>query len=448
MRRILFALVVAFVSVIDGARANTLPTGWQAQNLEPVGYTQIEGGRAFKLSIRRVGSRWYLFVGQQSSAYGRGGFTVVDVTDAANPRQIRFIEIPNANGQLTMHGDLLIVGSQMPFAPPEVGGSPAYPFRGSAVAENDLATLWDVRDPRRPRRLSAWRGAGWGTHRNTYPGGRYAYMSAWVAGYHGQSVLQILDVSNPRRPRVAGTWWRPGQRDDETPREDLPLGFHGPVTISEDGRTLMTGYTPGLLNLDISDIEHPRVIGELIFSPLDMSGTQAIHTAIPVGGGFVHVNTEIGPPGCDTASLPWAALVDNRDPAHPRLVSHYPRPAPPEGAEYRTFCDKDGRFGPHNVNAEIHLPDAVAPGQLIYMTYFNAGLRVYDIADPYFPRETGWFLPEIGAFAQGMRGPEDVIVDTRGNVFTSMGRERGIWVLRYTGPAPGATREIGAPQTH
>ena len=90
---------------------------------------------------------------------------------------------------------------------------------------------------------------------------------------------------------------------------------------------------------------------------------------------------------------------------NPRLVSYYPRPRPPEGAPYASFCAKGGRFGPHNVNAEIHSPDAQAPGELIFMTYFTAGLRVFDISDPNVPFETGWFLPDIGPWSEGLRGP-------------------------------------------
>jgi hypothetical protein len=40
-------------------------------------------------------------------------------------------------------------------------------------------------------------------------------------------------------------------------------------------------------------------------------------------------------------------------------------PVPPKGAPYKNFCEKGGRFGPHNVNQEIHLPDVEKPGNLI-----------------------------------------------------------------------------------
>jgi hypothetical protein len=56
-----------------------------------------------------------------------------------------------------------------------------------------------------------------------------------------------------------------------------------------------------------------------------------------------------------------------------------PTPVPPKDVPYTDFCDKGGRFGPHNTNLEYHLPDVEKQGDLIYLTYFNAGLRLYDI---------------------------------------------------------------------
>ena len=117
-------------------------------------------------------------------------------------------------------------------------------------------------------------------------------------------------------------------------------------------------------------------------------------------------------------------------PAHHRVV----------GKPYKNFCEKGGRFGPHNVNQEIHLPDVEKPGSLIYLTYFNAGLRVYNIRDPRLPVETGWFIPPAPASNAGVRPrdgvstqTEDVLVDTRGNIFVT-DKNWGLWVLRYSGP--------------
>ena len=43
--------------------------------------------------------------------------------------------------------------------------------------------IWDISDPENPRQLSHWKTGSTGTHRNSYPGGRDAYLSAAMPGY-------------------------------------------------------------------------------------------------------------------------------------------------------------------------------------------------------------------------------------------------------------------------
>ena len=437
---LLVAITAAWPGVALGADAGSapesLPQGWTADRVTPVGYLRVGGARTFKLGLREAGGRWYLFVAEGLAGRENGTFAVVDVTDPGNMRVIKRVDVPYASGQLTLHGDLLIVGRQpTPWAPPETGGSMEYPFRGSPVEERPLASLFDLSDPGQPEQLSEWIAPGFATHRNGYPGGPYAFMSAWVPGYRGQSVLVILDVSDPKEPREAGRWWLPGQAENE--EESLPPpGFHGPAYLHPDGRSLTLGYTPALVNLDISDPASPKLIGRLDFSPLAPVGTQAIHTAAPIGNGHFLVSTEPSAPGCDNESLSFAAIVDNRDLAQPRLVSYLPRPVPDKASGLASFCGKEGRFGPHNTNTETHQEAAQDPDGLVYLTYFNAGLRIFDVSDPRQPHEVGWFLPAIGPWSEHFRGPEDVIVDTRGNVFVSDGRAAGIWALRMQEGAP------------
>jgi hypothetical protein len=66
------------------------------------------------------------------------------------------------------------------------------------------------------------------------------------------------------------------------------------------------------------------------------------------------------------------AMVDINDPAKPKLASIFPTPAPPPDAPYTDFCEKGGRFGPHNTNILQQSPDVEKQADLIYLTYFNA----------------------------------------------------------------------------
>ena len=310
--------------------------------------------------------------------------------------------------------------------------------------------LWDISNPTLPRKLSEWNGGANGSHRNSYPGGRYAYLATSLPGYDG-NVLVILDVSDPEHPKQAGLWAQPGQKAGE-PKPALAPGFHGPANISPDGKMIATGFTPDIVNLDITDISQPQLIGRLTMTPpFIYAGAQSIHTVLPLWDRkLLYASSEAMAAGCSKDALNFAAFIDNQDLAKPRLTAMFPVPRPPAGAPYRDFCQKGGRFGPHNTNQEIHNPDVEKPGNLLYIAYFNAGLRVFDISDPQLPTETGWFMPPerpdapqtAGAHASPINWTEEVAVDTRGNIYIDDDKW-GVFILRYRGPgqpSPTASR--------
>ena len=103
----------------------------------------------------------------------------------------------------------------------------------------------------------------------------------------------------------------------------------------------------------------------------------------------------------------------------------------------RNFCERPGRFGPHNQHQPQNQSVLWQDEDLVFVTYFNAGLRVFDIRDERAPKEVGWFvapdpevrrgpLPQSGLATQS----EDVVVDARGNIFVS-DKNHGVYILRY-----------------
>jgi hypothetical protein len=429
--RRLFLAAAAMALLAAPALADPIPKGWEARNMHPIGYSDLNGRDAFKLAIRHVGDHWYLYMGHLWSH----GWSIVDVTDPTHPKYVKFIPGPDNTWtiQMTLHDNLMITALQK--SAPGWGNDMSKPF-------DEGVLVWDISDPVNPVQLAHWKTGDTGTHRNSYPGGKYAYLSAGMPGYNG-NILVILDVSDPKNPKEAGRWWMPGQKaDDPEPHFGPPFGFHGPANISPDGRLASMGYAPAVVNLDISDIAHPRLIGKLVMSPPFISaGSQSLHTVLPLWDRkLLYANSEASAEDCDTDALNYAGLIDNKDPAKPRLISLFPLPLPPKDAPYKDFCQKGGRFGPHNTNQEIHLPDVEKPGNLIYLTYFNAGLRVFDIKDPHLPVETGWFIPPQPTKRRGpqphtklVNQTEDVLVDTRGNLYVD-DKQWGLWVVRYTGP--------------
>ncbi len=426
------ALALAIFLGHGAALADQMPSGWQAENMQPIGFSGLDGHPgAFKLAIKQVNGHWYLYMGHSFNE----GWSILDVTNPRDPKYVKFIPFHGPKNVLTsqvsLHGNILVTAVNSATKRPDMGAA---------------ALFWDISDPTNPKQISQWVAGQRGSHRDSYPGGKYAYLAASVPGFRWY-ILQILDISDPYHPKEAGRWWQPGQKDSDPPPQTA-IGFHGPANVSPDGKMISTGFTPDVINLDITDIAHPRLIGRLQMTPPFASvGPQSVHTVLPLWDRkLLYASSEAMASGCDTDALSFAALIDNKDPSKPRLISMFPVPRPPKNAPYKDFCDKGGRFGPHNVSQEIHAPDVAKPGNIMYVTYFNAGLRAFDISDPHLPTEVGWFIPperpgapvRTGPHASPINWTEDVLVDTRGNIYITDDKW-GVWILRATGPAEPAT---------
>ena len=407
------------------AQADPIPPGWQASGLEVVGFTGLDGKPgAFKLAIKHArNDRWYLYAGHSFDQ----GWSIIDVTDPAKPRYVKFIpyatpEKDVLTAQLTLHEDILITAIDK-------------------VSKVDPAIIiWDISDPENPKRISQWKGGEGGSHRNTYPGGKYAYLSTFAEGYQGRGhEVVILDMTDPKAPKQVGVIAQPGQKVGETLPKDHAPGFHGPVNISPDGKMASFGFTPDVVNVDVSDPANPKFIGKLTMTPPFMyAGNQSVHTVLPLWDRqILFASSEASKGGCDKDGMNWAAFIDNKDPAHPRLMSLFPNPRPPKDAPYKNFCYKEGRFGPHNTVMEQHNPDVHPISNVLYVTWFNAGLRAFDISDPYQPEERAWFLPPDDPHPKDHGGPhasktnwmEDVAQDSRGFIYAD-DDHFGIWILR------------------
>ena len=50
--------------------------------------------------------------------------------------------------------------------------------------------------------------------------------------------------------------------------------------------------------------------------------------------------------------------------------------------DHRVYAQA-GRFGAHNIHENVPLPTAWRSDQIVLGTFFNGGLRAYDISNPY-----------------------------------------------------------------
>ncbi|HEV3010644.1 MAG TPA: hypothetical protein VGX52_16575, partial [Burkholderiales bacterium] len=162
----------------------SLPPGTAlSRNVEAVGYLPLQDKPAFKMALHKAGARWYWYCAH----LWESGWSIVEVTDPAKPRFVRFIAGPPNTWTLQLQiADGLMVTS-MERIPDGWGGTPGMP-------NGEGFYIWSLEDPENPRRLGHYRTGGDGTHRNYYAGGRYVHTTALPKGYQGH-IYQIVDIA-------------------------------------------------------------------------------------------------------------------------------------------------------------------------------------------------------------------------------------------------------------
>ncbi len=317
---------------------------------------------------------------------------------------------------------------------------PGWGLDPNGPAPEEGVLVWDVADPVRPALLGRWRGGGNGSHRNFYAGGRYVHATASKKGWRGKFYV-ILDIDDPSRPVEVGSWWLPGQKEgEETPERyrGKLVDLHGPPYVVGD-RVYCPWSSAGLVILDISDIAKPRKVSQLDVNP-PLGSRIALHTVVPSRDPKrLIVNSEALRERCDEP-VNFAGVVDVSNEAEPRLISLFPTPEAPAGYPARDFIDKGGRFGPHNQHHHQGADCLMPPDQYVYLTYFNAGLQVYDISNPHFPKIAGYYIPDdppsrLGPLPTDLVAQfEDVLVDCRGFAYVSE-KNSGLHILQFNGHA-------------
>jgi hypothetical protein len=378
--------------------------GFTANGVELIGYHDVGGKPVFKLAMQVVEDRWYLY----ATHFWEPRLSIFEVTEPAEPRLVGAIEGPDqaATWQVQVADGLLVQGMER--RPAAWGGDPA-------DNSDEGIRLFDVRDPVAPKLLSQWRTGEHGVHRNHFTGGRYVHVTASRRGFEG-NIYVILDIADPQNPVETAMWFLPEQYTSAGATPSRRISLHGPPYVLGDRAYLSYGAA-GLVILDVSDIERPTLVSRLDIGAA-FSSMIALHTVIPLPArNLLLVNTEAIAERQQEA-YNFAGIVDVSDETNPRIMSLLPIPEPAAGADYPNFSTRGGRFGPHNQH-HPQGPQLYADDNLMFMTWFNAGLRIYDISDAYLPREIAWYLPDDPTERRGLlpktlvTQSEDVLVDAR-----------------------------------
>jgi hypothetical protein len=265
--------------------------------------------------------------------------------------------------------------------------------------------------------------------------GETVHMSAGAPDFQPRNPLddqfyRIVDVRDPSKPAELGRWWLPGTREGDAapPPQRLERKFdagfraHNTNVFPERPDRAYIGYIDGgALILDIADKAKPKVVAHWRNSPPFNGFT---HTVLPLlGRNLLIVSDEcVQDAGADWPKLVW--VLDARDESNP--VSIATLPAPP----YQEFVKRGGRFGAHNLHENLPVPGSWRSEQYVIGTFFNAGVRTYDVLNPYQPKEVAYYVPPAPNGARtGAVQLNDVYVDDRRIVYAVDRHIGGLYVL-------------------
>jgi hypothetical protein len=124
-------------------------------------------------------------------------------------------------------------------------------------------------------------------------------------------------------------------------------------------------------------------------------------------------------------------IFDIREPSNPISLSTLPRPAEAD------YVRRGGHFGPHNLHE--NRPGSWQSETLVFVTWQNAGVRAFDLTDPYRPVETGALVP-AGPRTLVDRRPgrpsviqlADVFADRNGLLYVT-DYNAGLHIIEYQG---------------
>jgi len=406
-----------------------------AHHMRLLGHSD-QGGRAD--GVQLMVHRGYAYIGHIFSK----GFSVLDVRDPRTPKPVQYVAAPANTWSLHLQAHenlLLVVNAKDMFAQPELADEKNYykgkaEFHAQAVAEKRTWTaglaVYDIAQPAAPRQIGFMPVEGGGLHRLWYVGGRWAYASALIDGFTDY-ILITIDLADPTKPREAGRFWLPGMNAaaGETPNWPSPMGRYGLHHPIVHGDIAYCSWRDACLAVvDVADRANPKLIVHKNWCPPFGGGT---HNALPLPDRdlLIVVDEAVLDNQEDGLKLIW--VFDNRVKSNPISIATMPTPTE------RDYKAVGGHFGPHNVHE--NRPGSFQSSELIFATYQNAGVRVFNIRDQYHPIEVGAMVPPAPKKLVDPRPNRpvvlhsaDVFVDRNGIVFCT-DFSAGLYTMEFTG---------------
>ena len=475
LRTIVLALVfpVALLGSHGRSAAQTAPGSTpEAKDMALVGWHDLQGRSAYQPIIQPQGGRFIAYIGHHGGAARNAlngktephGTSIVDVTDPQYPHYLH--HVPGAASGTGEAGGAQMVracaGKDLP------KGDPAKTYLLRTVG-NQAHEILDVTDPGNPTFVSTVLADLTSTHKNWWEcdtGIAYIVAHKKEEGWRSRGV-KIFDLSDPAHPRYIRDYGVVGQEPGSS-GEPVPAALHGPIRL---GNRVYFGYGTSAGGI-VQIVDRDKLLQGDPTSPepfvptaknilyaqigrLDTSPHVGAHTTFPVLGlripefaknqhghtadVVVLVNEAIQNECREQRQMVF--MVDVTTPSKPFSVANF---QVPEASG--NFCARGGRFGAHASN-ESFTP--IYYRRLVFISYFNAGVRAVDIRDPYRPQEVAFYIPAVtdktdkrcvpvtsgGEACKVVIQTNNVEVDDRGYIYIVDRANTGMHILELTGTA-------------
>ncbi len=368
------------------------------------------------------------------------GVAVVDVSDSANPKIVKYLQTPgmmNANESLAVHlGRKLLIATNT----------------DQNLQYGKTTDIYDVSDCLNPVLKFSGIIPGFVNHGGDFTRDGKIFWAApaeeapttsvfpldvsvvndpsWSQRPLEANTISALDVTDPSNPKLLAQW----------KSEDPKIGRFHTVAVSDDGNTAYIGVgrymkaekikvPQGLGVLDVSEVQarkpgaQIKMIGHVyweetdhnqIVRPFTIKGRKYawltdLDGAIQGIGPAEYVNSagkrQTGPLAfkadvpntnyeevCRSGRLPWGQvnLIDVQDPQHPDRVSGLRHEMNEVKNCLATAYEPRYGFGYSALTCDV---DNYQDAKMMACTFSEGGLRVFDIRDVKHPRELAYYKP-------------------------------------------------------
>jgi hypothetical protein len=395
---------------------------WQeeARHVRLVGHSDLNGwGDAFQIQVRDG-----LCYVAGSGESGHDGLTVLDVSDPSKPRVVHQI----ADGPEARTHKVLLIDEQVLITNSEIRGDrPTADVRGglrifdiSNPAEPKFVRYIDIESKGIHRPI-------YDRRRNLL------YSSGFREGYEGKILLvhDMADPWKPELIGMGWAPGQHVAAGEEPSWDAAKIGMGCWLHEANPwGDYLTCGFWHGGVALfDLSDPTDPRFVWRQ--SPHETHGWPGAYHSflVPEGSQFGIAATETISSDCAHPPA-FVTFYDMRNPDVPLPISTFMphdidpismRPVDPR------WCATGTRYGAHNLWLDMRADD------LLYVVWFAGGLRIIDWSNPFKPEEVGHYLPAGTPEFPCPQSNDVFVDRQTGLIYISDRTGLGLHILEFTG---------------